>query len=322
MMNTSSISPPLMRVKRYWRCHVDFSDRWDLGQTSDRQESRSLTSLYCLRRGKLKASGTRIVIMSSKLPDDETTASERSGGSNHSNIGVAMTGAMQKALSSPLGGRLRKVVRKTNSGAHFDDANETPSKQDKNPSDHSSDGSSKDDLHSPSPAAGKKKSFDSKDTKLFGSAEKASETLLVNPVKEVAHFFGEAGKGVKHLVVRNKGSSSNLPQDDEDQQDSDLPAVPPDDTLQKMNVIINKCLKGVSIPSYYETAWSEDSGDENEPLYRSFLEESGKEDIVIEDWKVAETGNGFVGEWDGEKYTQKRVRCCPPPPPPPQFIAK
>ena len=82
-----------------------------------------------------------IAIMSRKLSvdDDETATSDRSGiggGSNHNHIGTAMTGAMQK-ISSPIGGTLRKVVRKTNSnGTQHDDVDERTA--DKNPSDHSS----------------------------------------------------------------------------------------------------------------------------------------------------------------------------------------
>jgi len=212
---------------------------------------------------------------SSKLAEEEettTTISDESTsnkGSNH-HLGAAVNGAIHK-LSSPIVG-IRKAVRKD---SDYSGGRRTPRSAEK-----------------------KGKSFDMND----GSSHH-------HPIKDVADFFGEGGKAVKRLVHKKESSSRSVPATDNDEQDSELPDVAPDDTLPKMDIINNKCLKGVSISNYYKMAWSEDSTSITEPLYRSFLEESGKENIIVGEWETAEDGNEFVGDWDGEKYTQKRV-CC------------
>lgn len=211
--------------------------------------------------------------------------SKSSKGSNH-HLGAAF----QKKLSSPIGDKFRKMVRKSDSALQE--------------SDHSASVSARG-----TPTSDKKKAFAHHRYHTDGGSPH-------NPMKEVADFFGEGGKHIKRLV-HHKGSKSRDDfssttsrgiSDDEDRDSEDLPAVPPDDTLQKMNVIINRRLKDISIPNYYAAAWSGDTtGNEQEPLYRSFLEESGKENIIVGQWEVAEEGKEFIGDWDGEKFTHKRV---------------
>jgi hypothetical protein len=229
---------------------------------------------------------------SKRAPTDGETGStgsddgsKSSKGSNHP-LG-AVSGAMQK-LSSPIGDKFRKVARKGDSTLQE--------------SDHSA-------VSRGTPNSDKKKLSHHRHHTDGGSGH--------NPMKDVADFFGEGGKHIKRLV-HHKGSKSRddfssttsrgISDDENQDSDGDLPAVPPDDTLKEMNIIINRRLKDISIPNYYAAAWSEDTtGNEQEPLYRSFLEESGKENIVVGEWEVAEAGNEFVGDWDGEKYTHKRV---------------
>lgn len=153
-------------------------------------------------------------------------------------------------------------------------------------------------------------------TPVKGVAELVAEggnKLLVTPVKSMAHKAAEGGKAITQrskeaLHINSKGASRGL-DNKENEADEDLPDVPPDDTLEKMNVIINKRLKDVSITDYYAIGWSEGYRTNKPPLYGPWLKESGKQDINVGEWQFAEEGQEFVGDFDGEKYTQKRVRC-------------
>lgn len=146
-----------------------------------------------------------------------------------------------------------------------------------------------------------------------GAADLVAEggnKLLVNPVKGAAHKVAEGGKVAAQrskevLHMNSKGASRDVGASE--QEEEDLGDVPPDATLEKMNVIINKRLKDVSIQNYYETAWSEGDKTNKKPLYGPWLKESGKQDIKVGDWEFAADGKEFVGDWDDEKYQQKRI---------------
>lgn len=79
-----------------------------------------------------------------------------------------------------------------------------------------------------------------------------------------------------------------------------LPPIPPDDTLKTMDVIITKRLKGLTVQQFHDIVWKEDP---EKPLYRKWLESSGKNDIDIEDWQMGDT----KGVWDGEAYQKQRA---------------
>jgi len=79
--------------------------------------------------------------------------------------------------------------------------------------------------------------------------------------------------------------------------------MPPDPTLQKMDTIAKKKLKGVSLQDYYEVAWSEGHGCDKKPMYGPFLEKQGKNNVTLTQW---ETGK-YKGDWCGEEYTHERV---------------
>lgn len=209
---------------------------------------------------------------SSIQTSDDDTSKGSSKGSNH-HLGAAVI----HKLSSPISDTLRKVVvRKDSDGMR-------------------------------TPISSRKVVVQSEhDT---ASSEKSHH----HPMKDVADFFGEGGKAVKRLVhhrgkSQDSVSSRSIPEDTSDDDTAATTAVPPDATLEKMNVIINRRLKDTSISNYHAAAWLENVVDGQEPLYRSFLEESGKENIIVGEWEQAEPGCEFVGDWDGEKYTQKRVR--------------
>lgn len=125
-------------------------------------------------------------------------------------------------------------------------------------------------------------------------AEKAIKTLS-SPIKRIT-------SGSKHKPEnRDEGEEGDVV------EDSDLPTVPPDVTLQKMDIIVNKRLKGVSIPEFYEVVWSEGNKTNREPLLGPWLEKNGKREITVGDWESADEAGDFVGKWCGEKYKQKRV---------------
>lgn len=78
--------------------------------------------------------------------------------------------------------------------------------------------------------------------------------------------------------------------------------VPPDSTLQKMDIVFSKHLRNISIPHYYEIAWSEGNGTDEKPLYGPWLKKAGF-DVEVSDWEFTET----VGAWCKERYPQKRI---------------
>jgi hypothetical protein len=136
-----------------------------------------------------------------------------------------------------------------------------------------------------------------------GAAGKVAEggnKLFVNPVKDAS----KKAKDVLH--INSKGASRGI-DTAQKEEEVDIVDVPPDETLKKMDVIINKQLKDVSIQDYYATAWSEGDGTNKPPLYGPWLKDSGKEKITVGKWEFAEANTDFLGEWDGEKYNQKRV---------------
>jgi hypothetical protein len=78
-------------------------------------------------------------------------------------------------------------------------------------------------------------------------------------------------------------------------------SVPPDNTLSKMEIVISRNLRNISIERFYELVWSEGINTTENPLYRPFLEESNL-DVEVGDWEFVD----FVGPWDQERYQQKR----------------
>jgi hypothetical protein len=79
----------------------------------------------------------------------------------------------------------------------------------------------------------------------------------------------------------------------------------PDETLTAMNVIITKVLDDTSVTDFFNVCLSEGQGTNNEVFYGPWLTRSGKTDIQVGDWTIAED-EGFVGEWDKEHYSRKR----------------
>lgn len=80
-----------------------------------------------------------------------------------------------------------------------------------------------------------------------------------------------------------------------------LPPVPPDQTLKKMETVFSEKLKNVSVKKFYDLCIAETL----DPFYGPFLEKEGNKDLNIGDWETAE--NELTNGWCGEKYAKKRV---------------
>jgi hypothetical protein len=80
-----------------------------------------------------------------------------------------------------------------------------------------------------------------------------------------------------------------------------LPDVQEDPVIKDMDLIFSKKLKNVSIESYYQLGWSE----ETTPLYGPWLERKGSFDVCVSDWEHSK--EGFKHNWSGETFPQRRV---------------
>ena len=57
-----------------------------------------------------------------------------------------------------------------------------------------------------------------------------------------------------------------------------------DEILPYMEIVLRKQLQGVSLDQLYKACWSEDV---NHPFYATWLEQDGKENIVVGPWEMA-----------------------------------
>jgi hypothetical protein len=89
---------------------------------------------------------------------------------------------------------------------------------------------------------------------------------------------------------------------------SDLSPVPPDEPLRKMEVVISKSIRNVSIVSVYENIWEDPAGEKS--FYGSWLEDEECFDIMVGDWEIAKPKESFTNPWCkkmGERYSHKRL---------------
>ena len=82
-----------------------------------------------------------------------------------------------------------------------------------------------------------------------------------------------------------------------------LPPIPPDPLLKKMEIVVSKTIKNVSIESIFENVWA----DRTESFYGSWLKEEECFDIGMGEWEIAEPQDKFKNEWCKEKYDQQRL---------------
>jgi len=82
---------------------------------------------------------------------------------------------------------------------------------------------------------------------------------------------------------------------------------PPDQVLNKMEVVLKKKMKNVSVKRFYEICLSEGNGTDAAPFYAPFLVEKKSHDVKVGDWEFAEGDTGFENKWSGERFPQRRV---------------
>lgn len=78
--------------------------------------------------------------------------------------------------------------------------------------------------------------------------------------------------------------------------------VPPDDTIGKMHILLQRSLKNVSIKTFYDVAWSEGQDTSAEKLYAPWLKELGSMKVEVSDWTMEDIKN----PWCGEVFPQSR----------------
>jgi hypothetical protein len=138
-----------------------------------------------------------------------------------------------------------------------------------------------------------KKGNDESIVLLGGFTDRQQTVDLVGKLREEAKTIDEeAAESKEAAVAAAKEESVGEP----------CAKVPPDSTLQKMDIVFSKHLRNISIPRYYEIAWSEGNGTDEKPLYGPWLKKAGH-DVEVSDWEFTET----VGAWCKERYPQKRI---------------
>lgn len=134
--------------------------------------------------------------------------------------------------------------------------------------------------------------------------------------------------------VAKKGASKSAAQQEAATVDDGKVALPPDETLSSMDIVMTKRLTELSVQDFYELFWSEGQKTDKAAFYGPWLVDSGKMDVAVEDWTFAspngqqesdEHASGdqasdeqpsdeqasddqyFTGDWDKETYDQKRT---------------
>merc|ERR1711862_412505 len=72
-----------------------------------------------------------------------------------------------------------------------------------------------------------------------------------------------------------------------------------DKVLSKMEIVVDKKLRHVSISKFHDLCWSDK---DSTSLYGNWLTDKGSIDVAVTDWEYA----NFVNPWCGEEYTHKR----------------
>ena len=86
------------------------------------------------------------------------------------------------------------------------------------------------------------------------------------------------------------------------------PPVPPDKILKKMEIVLSKTIKNISVERVYEQCWSEGNGTSAPRFYGPWLESEGCFDFLVKHWETAEPGSeGFINEWCKDTYSQRRL---------------
>ena len=89
---------------------------------------------------------------------------------------------------------------------------------------------------------------------------------------------------------------------------SDEPADPAfDKGLQSMNVVVSKFLENATMSELNDLLLKRSKKSGREPLYETWLRESGLLEIKIGEWEEKNNGDGIVDPWSKESYQRKRI---------------
>ena len=123
------------------------------------------------------------------------------------------------------------------------------------------------------------------DVLFFGFFDRQQMFELLTETRDVAEKKGEETRKAAELA----------------DQAQKAPVTPKDSVLPKMEIVISRHLRNISIQRFYELVWAEGINTNEKPLYGPWLAE-GCLDVEVGPWEFVE----FIGPWDKEKYTQKR----------------
>ena len=109
-------------------------------------------------------------------------------------------------------------------------------------------------------------------------------------------------------AARAKSNASKTPEANVGAQASktlDDPVIPvaPDLIIQKMEIVLSKKIRGISIERFHEIVWSDKNADDS--FYGKWLGTGGKcSAIKVEKWQTRD--DGIKGLWCADSYTHKR----------------
>ena len=151
-----------------------------------------------------------------------------------------------------------------------------------------------------------------KEESLMGSADNSLRITCTREGKDKSYFFGSFTERDDAFEVIDKAwqaakeaaKVSNAKKVQERQLQ--VKPVPPDATLKKMEILLTRTVKNVSIRNFYENVWSEGQKTDAKPFYKPFLEDLGSMSVVVGDWEFAKDDDSYKNEWCGESYQQRR----------------
>jgi hypothetical protein len=81
--------------------------------------------------------------------------------------------------------------------------------------------------------------------------------------------------------------------------------VAPDATVQKMETVLSKKLRGILIGRFHQAVWLGETQSADKCLYEQWLKKGNCYDISIGDWESV--AGGYKGPWCSETYSHKRL---------------
>ena len=101
----------------------------------------------------------------------------------------------------------------------------------------------------------------------------------------------------------SKTSETNVGAQASETLDGPVKPVAPDAIIQKMEIVLSKKIRGISIARFHEIVWSDKNPDDS--FYGKWLGAGGKcSAITVEKWHTPD--GGIKGPWCADSYTHKR----------------